>query len=122
MDLFEQVETLPQEVQDVLKKYENGDFTYEDCANLVTELEVVGYTCDYGLDAVPFNLRKNFSLGDNVRVAQCYLDDEVTEPFRDEISETATVCSEPSDSEELVSIQYESGLIDFVPQEILEVV
>jgi hypothetical protein len=38
------------------------------------------------------------------------------------MSETATVCSEPSDNEELVSIQYESGLIDYVPQDILEIV
>lgn len=121
MDLFEQVETLPQEVQDVLKKYENGDFTYEDCAKLVTELEFVGYTCEYGLDAEPFNLRKDFREGDGVRVAECYLTDEVSEPHRSEMSNTATVCSVPSDSEELVSIQYESGLIDFVSQDILEI-
>ncbi len=122
MDLFEQFETLPQEVQDVLNEYWFAENDYDTCMDLVEHLEKVGYTCDYGLDAVPFNLRKNFSVGDSVRVAECYLTDEVTEPFRDEISATATVCSVPSDSEELVSIQYESGLIDFVPQEILEVV
>ena len=57
MDLFEQIETLPQEVQAILKKYENGDFTYEECANLVAELEAVGYTCEYGLDASPYGLK-----------------------------------------------------------------
>lgn len=122
MDLFEQIETLPQEVQDVLNKYEDGDFTYTDCANLVTELEAVGYTCEYGLDASPFGLRKLFKYGDNVKVAECYLNDEVSEPHRSDMSETAIVSSEPSDDEELVSIQYESGLIDFVPQDILEII
>jgi hypothetical protein len=34
------------------------DETYENCYNMVTELESVGYTCDYYLDAVPFDLRK----------------------------------------------------------------
>ncbi len=64
---------------------------------------------------------KKFKHGAKVLVAQCYLDDEVSEPHRSEMSETATVCSEPTDDEELVSIQYESGLIDFVPQDILEI-
>ncbi len=121
MDLFEQVETLPQEVQDVLKKYENGGLTYEECAKLVIELEFVGYTCEYGLDAEPFNLRKDFREGDGVRVAQCYLDDEVTENMLGKTA-TAIVNSVPRDSEELVAIIYKSGLIDFVPQDILEII
>ncbi len=121
MDLFEQMETLPKNVLDVLTKYEDGDFTYETCEALKNELEAIGYTCDYGLDAVPYELRRLFKEGDKVTVAECYLTDEVTEPFRNEISSIATVCSEPSDDEELVSIQYESGLIDFVPQNILEI-
>jgi hypothetical protein len=65
---------------------------------------------------------KKFKMGSTVSVAKCYIDDEVSEPHRSEMSETATVCSEPSDNEELVSIQYESGLIDYVPQDILEIV
>jgi len=61
---------------------------------------------------------EDFKLGMNVEVADCYLEDEVTENYN--TSKIATVCSEPSDDEELVSIQYESGEIDFVPQDILE--
>ena len=58
MDLFEHYETLPIEVQAILEKYCDGDNTYEECANLVAELETVGYTCEYGLDAEPYELRK----------------------------------------------------------------
>jgi len=58
MDLFDRVETLPQEVQDVLMKFSEHEQTYETCANLVSELELVGYTCDYGLDASPYELEK----------------------------------------------------------------
>ena len=33
------------------------DNTYEDCRKLVDELESVGWTCDYYLDAEPYDLR-----------------------------------------------------------------
>lgn len=59
IDLFEHIDTLPLEVQEILEKAQktwNDD--YEDCRKLVAELEAVGYTCEYYLDAVPFNLRK----------------------------------------------------------------
>jgi hypothetical protein len=56
-DLFSTPELLPLEVQAILDKYEESDFNYESCGNLVDELEEVGYTCDYGLDATPFDLR-----------------------------------------------------------------
>ena len=64
-DLFENPELLPQNVQDIIVKYgqilESGEHTngYVVCANLVKELNAVGYTCDYYLDAEPFWLRKH---------------------------------------------------------------
>ena len=61
---------------------------------------------------------EDFKQGMEVEVADCYLEDEVTENHN--TSKIAIVHSEPSDDEELVSIQYESGEIDFVPQWILE--
>jgi hypothetical protein len=57
-DMFEHYDQLPQEVQEVLDKYAEMDETYENCANLVAELESMGWTCDYYLDACPFDLRK----------------------------------------------------------------
>lgn len=63
---------------------------------------------------------KKFKIGVKVNVAECYLSDEVTENV--EASKIATVDSEPSDNEELVTIIYESGTIDFVPQDILDVI
>ena len=58
IDLFEHYETLPIEVREVLEKHSNDDNTYENCEELIIDLEKVGYTCDYGLDGVPFDLRK----------------------------------------------------------------
>lgn len=58
IDLFENPDDLPKEVQDILNEFAEMSNTYETCAFLVIELEKVGYTCNYGLDAVPYNLTK----------------------------------------------------------------
>ena len=57
IDLFEHLELLPIEVLSILEKYSELSETYENCGNLVSELEHVGYTCDYYLDAEPYGLR-----------------------------------------------------------------
>lgn len=56
-DMFECYNELPSEVQAVLDKYFEFDCAYESCAKLISELEVIGWTCDYGLDAEPYGLR-----------------------------------------------------------------
>jgi len=58
MDLFEDYDVLPNEVKEIIDSYDSKENTYENCATLVAELEDVGYTCEYGLDAEPFNLQK----------------------------------------------------------------
>ena len=57
-DLFEHQDELPQEVQDIIIKFSDSENNYNDCKTLVEELERVGYTCYYGLDASPFGLKK----------------------------------------------------------------
>jgi hypothetical protein len=64
MDLFNHQEELPQKVKDVLKEFEDCEFTYDSCAQLVSALNEVGYTCDYYLDAEPYHLRKIIKAGD----------------------------------------------------------
>ncbi len=58
-DLFEKLELLPKEVLLILDKYSEYMYTdYKHCAQMVKELERIGYTCDYYLDSEPFDLRK----------------------------------------------------------------
>lgn len=59
-DLFDTPELIPVEVQDVLEKhwYDIGRNTYDQCAILEKELNKIGYTIDWGLDADPYYLRK----------------------------------------------------------------
>lgn len=56
-DMFEYYNELPIEVQLILDKFSPFENTYENCGNLVDELESVGWTCDYYLDAEPYGLR-----------------------------------------------------------------
>lgn len=58
-DLFYHPELLPNDVRVVIEKFvEAYEFSYEACNNLIDELYDLGYTCEYGLDAEPYNLRK----------------------------------------------------------------
>jgi hypothetical protein len=63
VDLFEDYEDQPQEVQRILSKYDMEDNNYETLENLKAELEAIGYTMDYGLDAEPYDLRKIGQVG-----------------------------------------------------------
>ena len=57
MDLFEKYTELPQGVQSILKRYENAE-NYDELSNMVNDLELIGYTCEFDLNCIAFNLRK----------------------------------------------------------------
>jgi hypothetical protein len=56
-DLFETPELIPDEVQAVLVTFDEDADDYHELARLVNELEPLGYTFDYYLDAEPYGLR-----------------------------------------------------------------
>lgn len=61
-DLFENYQELPAQVVSMINSFNERsvvtDDIYANCEQLVKELELLGYTCEYGLDGVPFNLKK----------------------------------------------------------------
>lgn len=57
--LFEFYKEQPKEVAYIIASTEDIDsLTYEGCEELQLKLAAVGYTFDWYLDALPFNLRK----------------------------------------------------------------
>jgi hypothetical protein len=56
-DLFETPELIPDEVQAVLETFDENVDPYKELARLVNEIEPLGYTFDYYLDAEPYGLR-----------------------------------------------------------------
>lgn len=57
-DLFETPELIPPNVQQVLESFndDSGNEYYE-LDSILTEIETIGYTFDYYLDADPYGLR-----------------------------------------------------------------
>lgn len=59
IDLFEHYHLLPLPVISVMDKYNHDpELTYVECEAFLKELKPLGYTFDYGLSGVPYNLRK----------------------------------------------------------------
>jgi hypothetical protein len=58
VDLFEDYENIPANVQKILDEYDlEEDSDYDTLLELQNRLETIGYTFEYGLDAVPYGLR-----------------------------------------------------------------
>jgi hypothetical protein len=58
MDLFKAYEQQPKELQSILSKYDLDALSYEDCKQMLKEVEAIGFTFEYYLDAQPYNLHK----------------------------------------------------------------
>ena len=59
IDLFDHLALVPDSVRIQINRfrYLSGD-SYQNCANLLRDLNAEGYTFEFGLDGEPFNLRK----------------------------------------------------------------
>ena len=55
-DLFEIIEMLPLDIQNVLSQFEREGYDYQTCSKYLAILESKGYTFEYSLDSTPFNL------------------------------------------------------------------
>lgn len=56
-DLFETPELIPEEVQAVLETFDENADDYAELERILAEIEPLGYTFDYYLDADPYGLR-----------------------------------------------------------------
>ena len=57
-DLFLYPELQPTALKDILTRYESCENDYDTCKALQSEVEAIGYTFEFYLDAEPHNLRK----------------------------------------------------------------
>lgn len=91
-DLFECQNKLPKEVQSIINDFVESANTYADCQKFVRDLNCVGYTCDYGLDADPFKLRK-LTIGEleKITTTECK---KVVEADRDKIANECLINDE----------------------------
>lgn len=57
-DLFETPEKLPIEILYLINDFNEYEPDYKSCEILLKKCLKLGYTFNYGLDAIPFNLKK----------------------------------------------------------------
>ena len=61
IDLFDRIDLAPPEIQQIVDRYSDindGDLQYQECEDMLKEVEAHGYTFEYGLDAIPYGLKK----------------------------------------------------------------
>jgi len=46
----ENYDTLPQNIKDIVDSWDENKDTYKECARIIEDLKVVGWTAEYGLD------------------------------------------------------------------------
>ena len=56
-DLFETPELIPDNVQAVLESFDEDADDYQELERILAEIEPMGYTFDYYLNAEPYGLR-----------------------------------------------------------------
>jgi hypothetical protein len=57
-DLFEYPETWPANLRAILARYMAKEQTYTNLIRLESDLLKIGYSIEYGLDCIAFNLQK----------------------------------------------------------------
>jgi|LakMenE01Jun11ns_1017448.scaffolds.fasta_scaffold9252569_1 hypothetical protein len=78
-DLFEQIDTLPEAVRTIVEEYSyklEESNTYKLCEEFLDKMYALGYTFEYGLDAIPYNLRTRsidiYEIVDRTRITSPY--------------------------------------------------
>ena len=56
-DLFETPDIIPSNIQNVLDTFDENVCGYTELKRVLTEVETLGYTFDYGLDSIPYDLQ-----------------------------------------------------------------
>jgi hypothetical protein len=58
LDLFENYKDIPAKLLILLDEFEEKDNSYSNCKKLLKKCLKIGYSFEYGLDAIPYNLQK----------------------------------------------------------------
>ena len=86
IDLFQDYENIPPQVEQILDRYadefggDGSEMDYKDTANMLKEIEAVGYTFDYYLNNEPYGLRP---IGVKITELQGYEDFDDSDKFAD---------------------------------------
>jgi len=58
MDLFDEYDTLPEDIQKIIDDFDVCKELYQECSKMEYKMLKKGYTFEYSLDGIPYHLRK----------------------------------------------------------------
>lgn len=54
----EEYELLPEYIKNITDSWNDDKNIYEECARIKNELKAIGWTCEYGLDGMVYDVQK----------------------------------------------------------------
>lgn len=60
-------DNFPQEVKAIVDTYNDNENLYEECSRIKTELEQIGWTCDYDLSGEVFNVKQKTKIKADIK-------------------------------------------------------
>lgn len=54
----EEYDNLPQDIKNIVDSWDDNKNLYDECSRIKNELEQKGWTCDYGLDGMVYDVRQ----------------------------------------------------------------
>jgi hypothetical protein len=58
MSVINEYDELPNEVQVIVDTFNEDLSSYKECTRITNELELIGWTCDFGLDGELYDFEK----------------------------------------------------------------
>jgi hypothetical protein len=58
MDLFERPEKWPAKLRALIDNYNQSNQDYQELLSLLNSCEKIGFSFEFGLDSIPYNLKK----------------------------------------------------------------
>lgn len=53
----EQYDSLPENIKGIVDSWDDNKNLYDECARIKQELECIGWTCEYGLDGMVYDVK-----------------------------------------------------------------
>jgi hypothetical protein len=54
----EEYDNLPLEIKNIVDSWDDNNDIYSDCSRIQKELKEIGWTCEYGLDGIIYEVKK----------------------------------------------------------------
>lgn len=108
----EEYEFLPDNVKLIVDSWDDNKDLYKECARIKTELEAIGWTCDYGLDGMVYDVMKIGSPKFSEEMIEWIEDGNVVQTGEDAYIEQTTQWKKTFTKKELIDFFIREYLVE----------